>query len=108
MVENTTQEAAEPTAPMIGSRPTPKAVCPMAMCKGMMESPPSGFLLMVPATVLLLVGVLIFVEPVILVWLMGTAFVLFGVMLFMMANFIRRLSVSHKTSRTNRQKIAGT
>lgn len=93
MVENTTQEAAEPTAPMIGSRPTPKAVCPMAMCKGMMESPPSGFLLLVPAAVLIIVGVLIFFEPVVLVWLMGTTFVLLGLMLLMMARVIRRLGV---------------
>ncbi len=93
MVEYTTQEAAEPIAPAIGSRPAPRAMCPMAMCKGMTERRPSGLLLLVPAAVLIIVGVLIFFEPVVLVWLMGTTFVLLGLMLLMMARVIRRLGV---------------
>lgn len=93
MVEYTTQEAAEPIALAVGSRPAPRATCPMAMCKGMMGRQPSGFLLLVPAAVLITMGVLIFFEPVVLVWLMGTTFVLLGLMLLMMARFIRRLGV---------------
>ena len=68
------------------------AMCPMAsMCKGMMEKPPSGFLAMLAGAVLIVLGMLISVEPRMLVWLMGSVFVLFGIALLMMANFLRRL-----------------
>lgn len=68
------------------------AMCPMAtMCKGVMEKRPSGLLLMLPGAVLIVVGVLIFLEPRILAWLMGAVSVLLGIMLLMMAHFILRL-----------------
>lgn len=92
MVQDTTLRTTEPTVPGIRRRPTPMAMCPMAtMCKGMMEKPPSGLLLMLAGAVVIVVGVLIFLEPRMLAWLMGAAFVLLGVMLLMMASFIRRL-----------------
>ena len=91
MVEETRQPAELKTPEMI-VRQTPMAMCPMAtMCKGMMQKPSSGFLAMLPGVVLIVLGTLIFVEPRILAWLMGTAFVLFGVALLMMGNFLRRL-----------------
>jgi len=75
-------------------RPTPLAMCPMAaMCKGMMERPPSGFFAMLAGTVMIALGILIFFEPRVVVWIIGGAFVLFGTALFMMANFLRRLGV---------------
>jgi uncharacterized membrane protein HdeD (DUF308 family) len=68
------------------------AMCPMAkMCMGMTEKRPSGLLLMLPGVLLIVVGVLIVIEPKILVWLMATASVLLGIMLLMMASFIRRI-----------------
>lgn len=94
MVEDTAQQGADPTGPGIGPRPTPVAMCSMAtMCKGLMEQPSSGFLLMLPGAVLVVVGVLTIIDPTILVWLVATASVLLGIMLLMMANFIRRLGV---------------
>lgn len=94
MVQVITQQTAEQTPPGSRPRPTAMAMCPMAgMCKGMMEKPGSALLLMLPGAVLIVVGVLIFLEPRILVWLIGAGCVLFGIMLFMMANFIRRLGV---------------
>jgi hypothetical protein len=93
MVEDTTQQA-EVRAPGVMPRQTPLAMCPMAsMCKGMMENPPSGFLAVLPGTVLIVLGMLIFVEPKVLVWLMGAGFILFGVVLLKMGNFLRKLSV---------------
>jgi hypothetical protein len=47
---------------------------------------------MLPGVLLIVVGVLIVIEPRILVWLMATASVLLGIMLLMMASFIRRMS----------------
>ena len=92
MVQDTTQQAAEQSEPGARPRPTPMAMCPMAsMCGGMMKTPHSGFLLMLPGAVLIVVGVLIFLEPAILVWLMGTASVLLGIMFLMMARFMRRI-----------------
>ena len=92
MVEDTMQQGAEPGG--VQPRASPMAMCPMAkMCKGMMKKPPSGLSAMLAGAVLIAVGMLIFVEPRILVWIVGAAFVLFGTMLLIMATFIRRLGV---------------
>jgi uncharacterized membrane protein HdeD (DUF308 family) len=60
------------------------------MCEGMMKKPPSGFSATIAGIVLIVVGALIFVEPRLLVWLAAAALVLVGIMLLMMAKFIRR------------------
>jgi uncharacterized membrane protein HdeD (DUF308 family) len=65
-------------------------MCPMAkMCAGITR--PSGLLLMLPGIVLIVVGVLIAIEPKILVWLMAAASVLLGIILLMTASFIRKV-----------------
>ena len=94
MVEATTHQNAEPALPGIKPRPTPMAMCPMAsMCKSVMEKPYSALLLMLPGTAMIALGVLIFLEPRILLWLIATACILFGIMSFMMASFVRRLGI---------------
>jgi len=94
MVQDTIQKAAEPATPGMRSRSAPMPMCPMAtMCKGMMDKRPSGLLLMLAGAALIAVGVLIFREPRVLVWLLGTGFVLLGGMLFMVAGFVRKLGV---------------
>lgn len=86
------QETTERPAPEIKSRRSPMAMCPMAtMCAGMMEKRPTGVLLLLPGILLIVVGVLIVIEPKILVWLMATASVLLGIMLLLMARFIRKI-----------------
>jgi len=68
------------------------AMCPMAkMCMRMMEKRPSGVLLMLPGLLLIVVGALIVIEPKILVWLIAAASVFMGVMLLMMAGFLRKM-----------------
>ena len=92
MAQHTVKQAGEPTAPDTGPPGTAMAMCPMAkMCMGITEKRPSGFLLMLPGVLLIVVGVLIVIEPRILVWLMATASVLLGIMLLMMAGFIRKV-----------------
>lgn len=86
------QQTAERPAPEIKSQQVPMAMCPMAkMCAGMMAKRPSGFLLMLPGVLLIVVGALIVIEPRILIWLMATASVLLGILLLVMAGFIRRM-----------------
>ena len=74
-------------------RADPMAMCPMAkMCGRMMEKPHSGSFLVLPGALLILLGVLIFIEPRLAAWLAGGIAILIGTMLFMMARFIGKLS----------------
>lgn len=68
-------------------------MCPMAsMCKGFAEKPGTGFLLMIPGLFLVLVGVLIILEPKILVWLIAGVSILMGIMMIFVANIMRKMS----------------
>ena len=70
----------------------PMAQCPMAsMCKGMADKPHSRLILILPGLVLILVGVLILVEPKILVWLMAGVTIILGILFLMIASFIHRM-----------------
>lgn len=70
-------------------------MCPMAsMCKGMEEKPGVGFLLMIPGLLLVLGGVLILIEPRVLIWLMGGTSILIGIIMLFFASFMRRMSAS--------------
>ena len=92
MLEQTMQQGAGESSSGATPRANPVAMCPMAgMCERMMQKPVSRSLLMLPGALLLLLGVLIFLEPRIVVWLAGTVAVLLGIMLFAMAHFIGRL-----------------
>lgn len=67
-------------------------MCPMTKtCMGMTEKRPSGLPLMLPGVVLIVVGVLIAIEPQILVGLIAAACVLLGIILLMMARSIRKV-----------------
>ena len=73
----------------------PMEMCPMAsMCKGMKGKSGSGFLLMIPGLALVVGGVVIFIEPKVLFWLMGGTSILIGIVTLMLANFIRKMGVS--------------
>ena len=92
MIADATQQQMEAGGPGTTPGPSPMAMCPMArMCEGMMKKQPIGNLAMVAGILLIIVGALIYVEPRILVWLAGAALVVLGIMLLIMARFIRRL-----------------
>ena len=92
MIEYATQQRTEAGGSGTTPGSSPMAMCPMAkMCEGMMKKPSTGYSAMGAGILLIIVGALIFVEPRILVWLAGAALVFIGVMLLMMARFIRRL-----------------
>jgi hypothetical protein len=64
-------------------------------CKGMASGGPmSGIALVIPALVLIGMGVLIIVEPRILAWIIAAFFVLMGIGMLFMANFVRRLGAN--------------
>ena len=98
MTQHATKQAAEPMTTESKPLGAPMAMCPMAkICMGMMEKRPSGLLLLLPGVVLIVVGVVIVIEPKILVWLIAAASVLVGIMLLMMASFIRKIGARLRT-----------
>jgi hypothetical protein len=67
-------------------------MCPMAtMCQGMAGKGGLGCRLMIPGFLLVLGGVLILLEPRVLVWLMAGTSILIGVVLFVFAILVRKM-----------------
>lgn len=70
-------------------------MCPMAsMCMRRGTKPWSGFLLMMPGLLLVLGGVVILIEPRVLIWLIGGTSILIGIIMVGLANSLRRMSAS--------------
>lgn len=68
----------------------PLPMCPMAeTCKGMMEKPMSGLMLVVPGIIFVVLGVAVIVEPQILVWLVALALIVMGGAMLMLSRFMR-------------------
>ena len=92
MIQNASKHGTEFTASETKSSENIMGMCPMGrMCTGMMRKKSSGWFLMLPGILLIVVGVLIVVEPRILVWSIAAAAILFGIMMLMMAGFIRKM-----------------
>jgi len=71
---------AAPTMPM----------CPMAeTCKGMMEKPLSGLVMVIPGVAFIALGVLIIIWPSVLPWLVAAACILAGGTMLLIAYFMR-------------------
>ena len=56
-----------------------------------MQKPSSGMWLVIPAVVFISLGVLMVIQPRILLWVMAAGFVLLGVVMLMMVGLIRRM-----------------
>jgi hypothetical protein len=92
MTETIRQRLGRENFPNIPPRADPMAMCPMAkMCERMMDKPRSGSLLVLPGALLTVLGVLVFIEPRVMVWFVGGLAILIGMMFFMMARFIGKL-----------------
>ena len=66
-------------------------MCPMAeTCKGMMDKPFSGFMIVVPGIFLIILGWAILIEPRILVWLMAVVLVVMGIAMLMFGRVMRK------------------
>ena len=67
--------------------------CPMAAkCKAMTSKPFSGIFFMIPGLVLIGIGVLVLVQPQILVWLVASLMIMMGLGVLFMANEMRKFS----------------
>jgi hypothetical protein len=67
-------------------------MCPMAsMCKGMMEKRRSRLVLLLPGLVFILLGIVVLIEPRVLVWLIAAVVIVLGVLFLMMGNFLHRM-----------------
>lgn len=70
----------------------PAAMCSMPkVCMGAMGKRPSGALLFLPGVLLIALGALIVIEPQSLVWLLAAASTSLGIVLLLMASFVRRM-----------------
>jgi len=70
----------------------PMPMCPMAeTCKGMMERPVSGLVMIIPGIAFVVLGVLVAIWPSVLPWLVAAACFLAGGAMLAMANFMRRV-----------------
>jgi hypothetical protein len=70
--------------------PTP--MCPMVeTCNGIMERPLSGLVMIIPAVVLIALGVSNLIWPSVLPWLVAIACILAGGAILLMVNFMRRV-----------------
>jgi len=92
MIGDTEKQGGGSGSPEAGPCQRPGAMCSMSkMCMGMMGKRPSGLLLLFPGVLLIALGALIIVEPQILVWLLAAASAFLGIMLLLMAGFVRRM-----------------
>ncbi len=77
---------------MSSQTPTPMQMCPMAeTCGAMMSKPFSGAAFFLPGLILIALGILVIIYPLILAWLVAAALVLFGIIMLVMATFIRKI-----------------
>jgi uncharacterized membrane protein HdeD (DUF308 family) len=66
-------------------------MCPMAeTCKGMMDKPFSGFMIVIPGIFLIVLGFVVLIEPRSLVWLVAAVLVVMGVAMLIISRFMRK------------------
>jgi uncharacterized membrane protein HdeD (DUF308 family) len=71
------------------------ATCPMAnACKGMMNKPMAGPVLVIPALVFVILGVAVLIEPQILAWIVGIVLIVMGIAMLVFGRFMRRFAES--------------
>jgi hypothetical protein len=63
--------------------------CPMAQtCRGMIEKPFSGFMIVIPGLFLIVLAVIVLIEPRILVWLVAAVLAMMGTATLLFSKFI--------------------
>ena len=98
MIQNASKHGMQFTASETTPSENTMGMCPMGrMCTRTMRKKSSGWFLMLPGILLIVVGVLIVVEPRILAWLIAAATILFGIMMLIMAGFIRKMGTERGT-----------
>jgi len=98
VIQNASKHGMEFMASETKSSESTMGMCPMGkMCMGMMKKRSSGWFLIFPGILLIILGVLIIAEPRILVWFIAAVAILFGIMMLMMAGFIRKMGAERGT-----------
>lgn len=70
----------------------PMPMCPMAgMCKGMRNRRRAGIAMFAPGVVFILLGIVVLIEPRILVWLVAIALIVMGVAMLTFGRFMRKI-----------------
>jgi len=76
---------------MIESNST--ATCPMAnACKGMMDKPMVGPVLVIPALVFVILGVVVLIKPQILAWIVGIVLIVMGIAMLVLGRIMRKFA----------------
>lgn len=92
MIENSSQQGTESMTVESRRLEGPMAMCPMAkMCAGMAQTRFSSVLTTLPGILFIALGVLIVIEPGVLVWLLAAGSVLLGIMLLIGGAFLRKM-----------------
>ncbi|NNC67897.1 MAG: hypothetical protein HKN83_07695 [Gammaproteobacteria bacterium] len=75
------------------TEPAPMSMCPMAeIRKGMLVKPLSAFVVVVPVLILIVLGVVVLIEPRILLWLVAfIALICDGHFMLALAKFVRKV-----------------
>lgn len=77
---------------MSSQSPTPMQMCPMAeTCGSIISKPFSGTALVLPGLIFIALGILVVIYPLVLVWLIAAALVLAGIIMLIIATFIRKI-----------------
>jgi len=81
-----------------GREPETAGKCPMAeMCQQLIKNPRVGRLAMIPAFIMICLGVLILLEPKVLLWLIGVICIVLGCAILAGAHFLRKFQ-AHQQS----------
>lgn len=73
--------------------------CPMTeVCQGMLNSPKTSVYLSILGFVLVFTGILIFIDPEVLAWLIGCIFILLGLAMFSMTAILRKWGAARQNN----------
>ena len=61
-------------------------------CKGMMNKPMAGSVLVIPALVFVILGVVVLIEPQILAWIVGIVLIVMGIAMLVFGRIMRRFA----------------
>ena len=81
------------------------AQCPIAeVCQSMLNHSRMGLVLLIPGLLFVLGGILILLEPTVLVWLLGCTSILLGLVMVTLASFFRKLSTLYCIPKARRDQ----
>lgn len=95
----TTLETDQPQLKMTMAKDptTPMPICPMAeTCSRMMNRRRMGLVPLFMGALFILLGIAIIIEPRIIVWILAAMLIFMGIMMLVMAGFMRKMSERYR------------